>query len=198
MVELRTCKVCNITKTINDFAKNGNTIRYTCKSCCSKINLQKCHITLAYIQTLKRECQICGYNKDKSALEFHHLNENEKNFNIGSFASRRIWSKKTKTLIDDEIKKCICICANCHREIHSKEVSQKEISNIDFSFKEINKSKLAKQNYIYKPKRKFTKEDIVKIRSLANSISHRKLAKMFNCHHKTIFNIIHNNTYIDI
>ena len=30
------------------------------------------------------KCEICGYNKCISALEFHHLNPNEKDFGIGA------------------------------------------------------------------------------------------------------------------
>lgn len=58
------------------------------------------------------KCQICGYNKCDSALEFHHLNPEEKEIAISS--QIRSW-EKTK----EELEKCICVCANCHREIHS-------------------------------------------------------------------------------
>ena len=30
------------------------------------------------------KCQICGYNKCKRALDFHHVNPSEKSFNISS------------------------------------------------------------------------------------------------------------------
>ena len=30
------------------------------------------------------KCQICGYNKCIKALEFHHLDENEKEFGTGN------------------------------------------------------------------------------------------------------------------
>ena len=58
------------------------------------------------------KCQICGYNKCNSALEFHHLNPDEKEIAISS--QIRSW-EKTK----EELEKCICVCANCHREIHA-------------------------------------------------------------------------------
>jgi len=57
------------------------------------------------------KCQICGYDKCQKALEFHHLDPNEKEIEL----SKSICSwEKTK----EELKKCICVCANCHREIH--------------------------------------------------------------------------------
>lgn len=57
------------------------------------------------------KCEICGYNKSKKALEFHHKDPSEKDFSLGgkSWAFDRL--KK-------EVEKCILVCANCHREIH--------------------------------------------------------------------------------
>jgi predicted DNA-binding protein YlxM (UPF0122 family) len=57
-------------------------------------------------------CEKCGYNRCNSALEFHHLDPNEKDFGIGSY-SVLLWEK-----IKLELDKCIMVCANCHREIH--------------------------------------------------------------------------------
>ena len=59
-------------------------------------------------------CQKCGYDRCNSALEFHHLDPNEKDFGIGSY-SVLSWEK-----IKPELDKCIMVCANCHREIHEE------------------------------------------------------------------------------
>lgn len=66
----------------------------------------------------KNGCVLCGYNKCSNALDFHHINPNQekKTKNSHSFKDLRI-----KTLIT-EIKKCIVVCANCHREIHAGQV----------------------------------------------------------------------------
>jgi len=61
------------------------------------------------------KCSICGYNKCKNALEFHHLNSNEKEFGLSQSGLTRSWDKVKK-----EIDKCILVCANCHRELHDK------------------------------------------------------------------------------
>ncbi len=61
------------------------------------------------------ECQNCGYNKCISALEFHHLNPDEKDFAISRDGNTRSWEKVKK-----ELDKCILVCANCHREIHEE------------------------------------------------------------------------------
>jgi len=58
------------------------------------------------------ECEECGYKKCNGALEFHHLDPNEKDFGVGQYSTLS-WDK-----IKKELDKCIMVCANCHREIH--------------------------------------------------------------------------------
>ena len=59
-------------------------------------------------------CERCGYNKCIAALEFHHLDPDEKSFNLTG--STRGIEKQL-----EESKKCILVCSNCHREIHNGE-----------------------------------------------------------------------------
>lgn len=64
------------------------------------------------IETLKiNGCAICGYDKCNAALVFHHVNPEDKKFNLGNF-------RQPVDKIVEEINKCILLCANCHREIH--------------------------------------------------------------------------------
>ena len=60
------------------------------------------------------KCQCCGYDNCIEALEFHHLNPNEKDFTLSDRNLITDWD-----LIKPEIDKCILVCANCHREIHA-------------------------------------------------------------------------------
>ena len=70
------------------------------------------------------KCAICGYNKCKQALEFHHLDQEGKDFGISAKGYSRAWNK-----VKREIDKCIVVCANCHREIHAGNTQlPKEIS----------------------------------------------------------------------
>ena len=62
-------------------------------------------------------CCICGYNKCFDALDFHHLDSAMKEVN----PSKIIHSSYKLDDIFRELDKCILVCANCHREIHSKE-----------------------------------------------------------------------------
>ena len=57
------------------------------------------------------KCEKCGYNKCIDALEFHHKDPKEKDFNI----SRKSWSFER---LKKEVEKCILVCSNCHKEIH--------------------------------------------------------------------------------
>ena len=60
-------------------------------------------------------CICCGYNKTVAALAFHHLNPSEKEFSISDVLASPISIKK----IEEELKKCILVCQNCHCEIHA-------------------------------------------------------------------------------
>ena len=72
-------------------------------------------------------CQICGYDKCIQALDFHHVNpeEKDKDFNTNT---NRSWQATR-----DEIQKCILLCANCHREVHAGLI---ELESLKPSFSE--------------------------------------------------------------
>ena len=57
-------------------------------------------------------CIKCGYNKCVAALEFHHPDPSQKDGLMS-----RLWTKKWAT-IEQTIKVCQLLCANCHREKH--------------------------------------------------------------------------------
>ena len=64
------------------------------------------------------ECCDCGYKKNISALEFHHLNPEQKSFGVDlRKCSNLHWDK-----LVNEVMKCVLICANCHRERHNPEL----------------------------------------------------------------------------
>lgn len=66
------------------------------------------------VKAFDGKCTCCGYDKCYAVLEFHHVNPNEKNKDF-KFSNCQSWEK-----IVEEIRKCICVCANCHREIHAR------------------------------------------------------------------------------
>lgn len=65
---------------------------------------------------LGNKCLLCGYNKCQDALDFHHLDPSTKKFTLSSNYS--VVSRKE---LEEEFKKCILICSNCHRELHSNQ-----------------------------------------------------------------------------
>lgn len=75
------------------------------------------------------KCEICGYDKCITALEFHHINPNEKEFGIGSM--KVLSFEKCKK----EVDKCILVCANCHREIHYQQTIENQQKEEDIKKK---------------------------------------------------------------
>lgn len=67
------------------------------------------------------KCQICGYDKCYQALEFHHINPEEKEFTI-SYNQNKSWKTMSK-----EIKKCTLLCSNCHRELHAGLIDESKL-----------------------------------------------------------------------
>ena len=64
-------------------------------------------------ELLGGKCSKCGYSKYLEVLEFHHKNPEDKEFGIAGNGACTSWER-----IKKEIKKCILLCANCHRELH--------------------------------------------------------------------------------
>lgn len=64
------------------------------------------------------KCEKCGYDKCVAAMDFHHLDPEKKEFNLSAKGHCRKWED-----IKQELDKCILICSNCHRELHSEETT---------------------------------------------------------------------------
>lgn len=65
-------------------------------------------------------CQRCGYSRNRCALQFHHLDPSQKDFQIGGHHGRS-WD-----ILKLELDKCILVCANCHSEIHAEQLQQEK------------------------------------------------------------------------
>ena len=85
-------------------------------------------IKIALVQSFGNKCQVCGVSYPQSVYDFHHLNPAEKEFGVGSQSTTR-----SKADTAREAKKCIMVCANCHRMIEHEDL---EISNITCAFDE--------------------------------------------------------------
>jgi len=65
----------------------------------------------------KHRCAKCGFS-NPLCLDFHHIDRNNK-YDTVSKMSHLTFSNKR---IMEEIKKCVILCANCHRLEHRKKV----------------------------------------------------------------------------
>ena len=62
-----------------------------------------------FFYTLKKPCVHCG-ESDPRCIDFHHVDPKKKLFNVTNGTD--------KDLVLQEIKKCVNLCANCHRLLH--------------------------------------------------------------------------------
>jgi hypothetical protein len=72
---------------------------------------KRIQLKIQAINFLGGKCVDCGLQVDNynwPVFQFHHLNPEEKEFNVCS----KLYSSIED--IFDELNKCICLCANCH------------------------------------------------------------------------------------
>lgn len=117
---IKICEICN------DRFETKSATRIYCYNCSGESTrsnnstrkhqktILRRNMKLQAIKLLGGKCCICGYNKCIDALEFHHKNPNQKDFKLGS--GNTISWKECK----QEALKCILVCSNCHKEIHSE------------------------------------------------------------------------------
>ena len=114
------CEICNSKFETNSFSRiycykcSGNSTRKDNETRKHQKTILRRSMKLQTIKLLGGKCSICGYNRCIDALEFHHENPKEKEFKLGS--GNTISWKEYKA----EISKCILVCSNCHKEIHSE------------------------------------------------------------------------------
>lgn len=88
--------------------------------------VEKMSVLRPWLDSLKVRCIVCGYNKCKKALAFHHVDESQKKFHL----SRP--NLQSLSAIVSEVNKCIVICNNCHAEFHDGLISPVfELNSID-------------------------------------------------------------------
>ena len=124
------CSKCKRFKPLIEFNFHKNGLfgyYYWCKTCHSKArkgnkkNQRKARerarvLVKFYTDLAGGCCQKCGYNRSWFALDFHHINSNEKAFNVSQVAVKQ--NGRNEKVVA-EIEKCILLCSNCHREYES-------------------------------------------------------------------------------
>lgn len=60
----------------------------------------------------KHPCEKCGESR-LYLIQFHHIDPATKSFCIGANSTAKL-----PDVLEKEIKKCVCLCSNCHDEFH--------------------------------------------------------------------------------
>lgn len=106
----KVCLLCEQTFILNTAAANHRQCCYDCMPEGTQLSRGQ------FISKLKEKyggkCLRCGYDKSLVALDFHHIDPEKKDFTISNDRFKLIEAI-------EEIKKCILICSNCHREFHA-------------------------------------------------------------------------------
>lgn len=78
-------------------------------------------------KTLK--CKCCG-ESDHNCLDFHHVVPGDKEIKISTAIGRG-----AKAVVN-ELKKCVVVCANCHRKIHAYDTPLELDESLSKSFED--------------------------------------------------------------
>lgn len=111
------CPKCKTKKPLdksNFYMTASGKVHSWCKPCNNKISHEKQKQMKINAVNLKGgACQICGYCKYVGSLDFHHLDPSKKEYSISKLRTYSLENLKI------ELAKCICVCSNCHGEIHA-------------------------------------------------------------------------------
>ncbi len=84
-----------------------------CMSCRARVARERRNaMKQRCVDYLGGACVDCGYNRCLAAMDFHHVEPEHKDFEIGRYKQRE-WSK-----LKIELDKCVLVCRNCHAERH--------------------------------------------------------------------------------
>lgn len=131
----KTCPICREEKLVEDFNKDKKRkdgLQFMCRQCCSEYYRRNATkhkaVTKERRRARRRElkqkideikmlfgCAKCG-ERDIVCLDFHHVNPTEKEVDIARAISSYEWPWE-KVL--EEMRKCACLCASCHRKAHA-------------------------------------------------------------------------------
>lgn len=133
----KSCSVCKETKPHSDFYKakrRPDGVSSNCKKCHDSRNkvrqIANPEIYRALRNTTKlraldrynewkaqQKCTMCPED-DPACLDLHHLDPTEKEATLASVSRSWSWEK-----MEQEIKKCIVVCRNCHAKIHAGSIT---------------------------------------------------------------------------
>jgi hypothetical protein len=130
---MKICETCKQNKPFSDFNKNKakkDGYGTKCRACMKiyrkeyyeknkdfvmkKVKERKDTLRkFVFNSKLNKRCKLCGYTGHPVSLDYHH-EDDTKEFAIAEGHKYGYSINKIK----EEIKKCIILCANCHRTLH--------------------------------------------------------------------------------
>jgi predicted RNA-binding Zn-ribbon protein involved in translation (DUF1610 family) len=103
----------------------GNPIsmgRTECPECAKRYTQRRSELKRRAIEYLGGQCADCGLQTDIVAVyDFHHKDGGEKTAGLSDFLTLKNWQR-----MQEELDKCVLLCANCHRIRHA--LADKDIS----------------------------------------------------------------------
>lgn len=109
------CAKCNTDKELSEFylLPNGKLNHAYCKKCQNQNVLDRQRLwKQKAIEYKGSKCCICSYDRCNAALEFHHKDPSQKDFQLAAGRLKKFENSRA------ELDKCVLVCSNCHREIH--------------------------------------------------------------------------------
>lgn len=133
------CTICETPKTLDEFYKWNKTkdgFMSRCKQChCERQKVHRDNPDTEYnkqsrlrrltrkqkaIEMFGNKCADCNHTFHPNVYDFHHLDPNEKDTTLGNLLH------KSWKYIEPELKKCVMLCANCHRLRHTNDDIKEE------------------------------------------------------------------------
>lgn len=134
-MQMKHCGNCSTDKPVSEFNKNSRKsdgLQTQCRPCTKISNNASYKVSAKRRTTIKDRnrsvakhnrlfvtrykrfcgCKLCG-EREPVALDLHHLNPDEKDDEVA-----RLMRYGLKVL-KAEIRKCVVLCANCHRKVHA-------------------------------------------------------------------------------
>ena len=120
MSDSQSCKSCGESKPLNETNWRRTPIGSfykKCKRCYWLEEKARRAENTRKVQEMKVEagCRVCGYNKSPYALQFNHINPEDKT-HIKSNPRTAYHPRWKMSRILEELSKCEVLCANCHAE----------------------------------------------------------------------------------
>ena len=117
------CSLCKDYKRLDSFyyvsdVTNRRGFSSWCIDCYQNVGRErrKKNWELAFKHFGGRKCQHCGIESDQPIYDLHHKDPSEKDASIAILFAKKHWKKD----ILPEVKKCMLLCANCHRIEHER------------------------------------------------------------------------------